>query len=832
MRIKSILLFLFTLTLSQVEAQFGPDVDYGLPTEYTIENITVTGAIHFDERAIILLSELERGQKIKVPGDDISKAIKKLWDQKLFSEVAIDATQIRGDKIFLDIRVKERPRLAGYSPFGVKKSEWEKVREHLDLYSGRIVTENLIRNTEIVVRNFFVDKGYRNIKVVIDQVVDTTKTNAVILNIRINKGQKVKIGKIEIEGNETLSDGKIRRLLKDTKAVNPIRFWKSSKYIESNLRKEKTTIIDKLNDKGYRDARIVSDSVYPISDNRIGIKLNIEEGKQYYFRNITWIGNSKYSSGFLDTILGIKKGDVYNQGQLESRLYMSQTGLDISSLYMDNGYLFFNITPVEVRVENDSIDFEMRITEGKQARVKNVTIRGNTKTNDHVIRREIRTRPGDLFSRNDIIRTQRELSQLGYFNPEKFGVNPVPNPVEGTVDIEYTVEERPSDQVELSGGWGAGRVIGTLGLSFNNFSVRKFFKKGAWQPLPSGDGQQLSLRAQSTGFFYQGYNFSFTEPWLGGKKPNSLSVNVYHTFSSRDNLRRNDPNKSSLKITGMGIGFGKRLKWPDDYFNLYVEFPSYQYYDLQNYVGVFTFSQGYVNNLAMRFSFSRNSQSQPIFPTSGSVLTFSGKITPPYSYFNNKDYSDISDQDRFKWLEYNKWKFTTAHYTSLNKNAKRKLVLAAKTGFGLLLPWNKMVGDSPFERFKLGGSGLSGMNFIFGQEIIALRGYEDGSLSRPVGDMLIAKYTIELRYPLSLNPNATVYILGFAEAGNTWQKIKNFDPFAVKRSAGAGVRIFLPMFGLLGLDYGWGFDRIDNDPFSKVPNGRFAFTIGMNLGEL
>lgn len=826
-----VLIALPIVSFGQVLPLGGTEIDYGNPKEYIIENITVTGAFHFEEKAIILLSELERGQKIKVPGDDITKAIKKLWDQKLFSDVAIDATQIRGDKIFLDIRVKERPRLAGYKPVGIKKSEWEKVKENLDLYAGRIVTDNLLSTTKNTVVAYFKEKGHLNATVDITEVRDTQKlNNAVVLVIRVNKGPKVKIKEILVEGNESLSDRKVKGLLKDTKEEHWWRFWKVSKYVESNLRGEKDKVIAKLNDKGYRDAYIVSDSIYKIDPGHIGIKLTVNEGKKYYFRNITWVGNSQYRTGYLDTLLGIKKGDIYNQSVLESRLFMSANGNDISSLYMDNGFLFFSVTPVEIRVENDSIDFEMRIVEGKQARVRNITIKGNTKTNDHVIRREIRTKPGELFSRNDIIRTQRELSQLGYFDPEKFGVNPVPNPYDGTVDIEYTVEERPSDQVELSGGWGAGRVIGTLGLSFNNFSIKKLFKKGAWQPLPAGDGQQLSVRAQSTGTYYQGYNFSFTEPWLGGKKPNSLSVNVYHTYSSRDNLKRSDPEKQRLMITGASVGFGKRLKWPDDYFSVYLEAPSYQYYDLKNYQGVFTFTDGYVNNFAARFTLSRNSVDQPLYPRQGSTITFTGKFTPPYSFFNGKDYSTVTDQERYKWLEFNKWKFTTSHFISLDK--KKKLVLNARTGFGFLLPWNKKVGDSPFERFKLGGSGLSGMNFIFGQEIIALRGYSDGIVSQSVGDMMIAKYVLELRYPLSLNPNATVYMLGFAEAGNTWQKIKDFDPFNVKRAAGVGVRIYLPMFGLLGLDYGWGFDKVDRDPSFRPGSGQFFFTIGMNLGEL
>ena len=837
MRYSKQLLVLFFLLPFAAIAQIvdkvggGNEINYAYPQEYTIENITVTGAVHFNDRAIILLSELERGQKIKIPGSEISKAIKKLWDQNLFSEVSIDASSIRGDKIFLDIKVKERPRLSGFKPRGMRKNEWEKVNEVVDLYRGRIVTDNLVSIAKNQVRAYFVDKGYHHAQVFITEEKDTVETNnGVYLIIKVDKGSKVKIGTITIEGVTSIKEGKLKRLLKDTKEAKWWRFWKTSKYVESNFRTEKQSIIDELNNQGLRDANIVYDSVYNESGDRLGIKIKIEEGHKYYFRNITWVGNSLYTSGRLDTILGIKSGEVYNQALLDSRLFMSPNSTDVTSLYMDNGYLFFNVSPVEIRVEGDSIDFEMRIMEGKQARVKNVIIRGNTKTNEHVIRREIRTVPGELFSRNDIIRTQRELAQLGYFDPEKFGINPIPNPYEGTVDIEYTVEEKPSDQVELSGGWGAGRIIGTLGLSFNNFSLKKMFTKGAWQPLPSGDGQKFSIRAQSTGTFYQGYNLSFTEPWLGGKKPNSLSFNAYHTYSSRDNLARKDENKSQLKISGASIGFGKRLKWPDDYFNIYIEAPSYQYYDLQNYSGVFTFSDGYVNNLAARFSISRNSVDQPLYPRTGSNITFSVKATPPYSAFNNKDYADISDQERYKWLEYHKWKFTTSHFMTLSKN--KKLVLNARTGFGLMLPYNKAVGDSPFERFKLGGSGLSGINFIFGQEIIALRGYDDGALSAGVGDMLIAKYTLELRYPISLNPNATVYMLGFAEAGNTWQNIKDFDPFKVKRAAGLGVRIYLPMFGLLGLDYGWGFDKLENNPQFVPGTGQFFFTIGMNLGEL
>jgi outer membrane protein insertion porin family len=600
-------------------------------------------------------------------------------------------------------------------------------------------------------------------------------------------------------------------------------------------------LVSLFTDKGLRDAQIVSDTVYDSGKGRLMIKIVIDEGKQYYFGDITWVGNSKYRSTYLgDTIVDIKKGDPFSQGTLDSKLFMNPNGSDVTSLYMDNGFLFFNVDPVEKRIYNDTIDYEMRISEGKVARVRHVIIKGNVKTNDHVIRREIRTKPGDLFNRNDIIRTQRELSQLNLFDPEKFGINPMPDPATGTVDIEYTVEEKPSDQVELSGGWGGGRVIGTVGLVFNNFSARKLFRKGAWQPLPAGDGQQLSLRAQSNGFYYQGYNFSFVEPWMFGKKANSFSINGYYTVQS-NGVKRSDPERKDLKVKGVSVGFGKRLKWPDDFFSTYKEV-SFQYYDLNNYGGIFSFSNGYSNNLSFRYTLSRNSIDQPLYPRNGSNITLSLRFTPPYSLLFRKDidFTKASDQEKYKWLEYHKWKFTTSHFISLSQD--KKLVLNIRTGFGFLFSYNKNYGSSPFERFYLGGSGLQGLNFIFAREIVALRGYDDNAVAQSIGGLFVSKYTMELRYPLSLNPNATIYGLAFTEAGNTWNDLKKFNPFQVKRAAGVGVRIFLPMFGLLGLDYGWSFDQLDAgqagqvqqffDMGNKGVRGQFHFTIGMNLGEL
>jgi outer membrane protein insertion porin family len=579
------------------------------------------------------------------------------------------------------------------------------------------------------------------------------------------------------------------------------------------------------------------------------IDLTIDEGQKYYFGDIEWIGNTKFRSSFLDTVLGIKKGDLYNKELLDMRLFMSQDGRDISSLYMDRGYLFFQVIPVEMNVEAHHINYQMRIIEGKEARVKRVIIKGNTKTNDYVIRREIRTKPGDLFNRNDIIRTQRELAQLGYFNEQAFQVNPIPNPQDGTVDIEYVVEEKSSDQIELSGGYGGtgidgrGRIIGTLGLTFNNFSTKNFFKKGAWTPLPGGDGQRISIRAQTNGKFYRGYNFSFTEPWLGGKKPNSLTVWGNWTLLGNGYAPQSD-NFSGLRIGGAGVGLGRRKKFPDDWFQAYYEL-SYQQYFVQDYTQFGLFTDGTSNDFAFKYVLQRNSVSSPIYPQGGANIKFSAKATLPYSLWDGvEDYSSLASEELFKTLEYYKFKLTGEWYFPLTPD--KKLILMPRFGFGFMGSYNQSKGLTPFERFYLGGSGLTGVNQIGGQEIIALRGYEDSDLNSPEGDPLIAKYTLELRYPISLNPQATFFVLGFAEAGNTFPTFKDFNPLNVKRAAGVGIRVFLPMFGMLGLDYGWGFDELDSwsKGFNTAVGGfndsirtkgyytKLNFTIGMNLGEL
>ena len=819
------------------QVQLGNDeveLNTSVQVEYEIGGIVVDGTDYLDKNVIILSSGLAVGDKLFVPGETITRAIKNLWGLNLFSDISISATKVTGKLIFLSINVEERPRLTKFSFKGIKKGDADDIREKIKLNRGKIVTDNLIVTSVNTIKDFYVDKGYLQAEVKVIQERDTSSQNGVTLIFKIDKNKKVKIEKIIFEGNKSIEARKLKRTMKETKEKHWYNIFKASKYIEENYEDDKQKIITKYNAKGYRDAQIAFDTIYTSNPGLISIKIRIDEGAKYYFRNIQWVGNSKHSTTELNSILAIKKGDVYSQAVLDARLYMSQDSRDITSLYMDDGYLFFQIQPVEVLVENDSIDIEMRIYEGKQATINKVTVIGNTKTNDKVILREIRTKPGQLFSRADIIRTQRELAQLRYFNPEKLGVNPKPNPVDGTVDIEYVVEEQASDQLELSGGWGAGRLIGTLGVSFNNFSARNMFKSSAWRPVPAGDGQALSVRAQTTGRFYSSLSASFTEPWLGGKKPNSFSTTIYHNRQNQTGLKVSDPLRQTLFITGISFGLGKRLRKPDDYFTLFQEL-NIANYQLHNFRGTFTFRDGPALNASYKVALSRNSIDGPIYPRSGSQVTTSLQFTPPYSKLRNSalnvpDYYTRESSD-LRLVEYYKYKFTTAWYLPLDRS--KKLVMMAKLGFAYLGAYTKSIGYSPFERFYLGGSGLTGFA-LDGREIIALRGYQDQSVGNTLGtgSVVVNKYSLELRYPLSLNPSATIYILGFADAGNAWVDYKKYSPFNVVRGAGAGVRVFLPMFGLLGLDYGWGFDKVDNRSNNGGGKGQFHFTIGANIGDL
>lgn len=838
--------FIFTLWCLGAFAQ-QDSVNYAAPKNYIIGGITPKGNLYTDGNIIRLLSGLMAGDKITIPGDKITDAIKALWKQGLFENIKIYQEKVIGKDVFLIIEVTERPRLSKFIFTGdkVKKSDADDIRNKVRLIREKVVTDYTIGYVKNIVRDFYVNKGYYNTVVTITSEPDRlAKTPHVILNINVNKDSKVRIQDLTFHGNTIIKTGKLRRKMKDSKPYRKWNIFNSGKYLEDNVAKDLPNIIEKYNTKGYRDARIVKDTAYFVKKNRVAIDVYIEEGHKFYFGNFKWFGNTKYRSGQLDTLLNIKKGDVFNQAQLEQKLFMNPNGLDVSSLYMDDGYLFFQVTPREANIHNDTIDFDIQMYEGKQAIINKVTVKGNDKTNDHVIYRELRTRPGQLFRRSDIIRSQRELAQLGYFDPEKMGVQPTPNPADGTVDIEYTVAEKPNDQITLSGGWGGGRVIGTLGVTFNNFSTRNFFKKESWKPLPTGDGQRLSISAQTNGVYYQSYNLSFTEPWLGGRKPNSLTVSAFHSsFSNGIKKTMKDPETgakvvnpltSTMDIWGGTVGFGKRMKWPDDFFSLYVS-GNYNYYELYKYT-YFILPTGYANDFNLSTNISRNSVDAPIFPKNGSNLVFHGQWTPPYSLFNHKSYTDLTLDERYRFLEYQKYKFTAEWFTQLtNKRAAegkeaRNLVLRTKIGFGFLGWYNKDVGVSPFERFYLGGSGLSGFQNFVAREIIALRGYQDNSLSSAQGDPICSRYTMELRYPITLNPQATIFVLGFAEAGNSWSTYKSYNPFQVKRSAGVGLRIFLPMFGLLGLDYGWNMDVGPSDP--TLYKGHFHFTIGAQLGEL
>lgn len=825
----------------------GLEINYKTPKEYTIGPIQVIGAENYDPNAIRLVAGLRQGQKITIPGQQIADAISNLWREGLFSDVQIYAEKEIAGVIYLIIQVAPRNKLAKYRFEGVNKREADKIREEIDLFTGKTISENLVFQTKSKIIGYFREEGFYAAKVEIKRTPDNIMNNSEIFVIQIDKGKRVGIKEINIAGNESLSDGKLRRAMKDTKQKAFWRVFKRSKFTESSYERDKLAMLGRFNEVGLRDATITYDTIFLKDKKNLIINITIDEGEKYYFGDITWLGNSKFRSSLLDTVLGIKRGDIYNKSLLEERLRMSPDGRDISSLYMDRGYLFFDVNPVEIDLVNNHISYEMRIHEGKEARIGTVTVRGNTKTNDYVILREIRTKPGDLFNRNDIIRTQRELAQLGYFNEQAFQVNPMPNPQDGTVDIEYVVEEKSSDQIELSGGYGGRNfvtdrpmIIGTLGLTFNNFSLRNIFKEGAWSPLPAGDGQRLSLRAQTNGRYYQGYTFSFTEPWMGGKKPNSFSLWLNHTALGNGHLRKH-ADYSGMGITGLGVAFGRRKKFPDDYFSESIEL-AYQYYDVFDYAYFDLFNNGYSNDISLKYTIQRNSISSPIYPQSGSTITFSAKSTLPYSYFDGvDDYSTQTSQERFKYLEYYKLKLSGEWYFPLTND--KKLVLRPRIGFGYMGAYTASKGISPFERFYLGGSGLTGVNQIGGREVIALRGYEDASISSSAGDPIAAKYTLELRYPISLNPSATFYVLAFAEAGNSYPSFKYFNPFNVKRSVGAGIRVFLPMFGMLGIDYGFGFDRLDpwatgfggpSDAgiLDKGYYGNLTFTIGMNLGDL
>lgn len=834
---------------------------------YEIGGITVSGAQYLDKDLLLAVAGLKVGDKLHLPGDDgIARAIRQLWKQDLFADVRVDITRIVGDKVFLDLVVQERPKLSGKYFKGVRKSEATELNEKVNLRVSRVVTDAVKKEAIVRIRKYYVEKGFGKVKVSVTERRDSNKVNSVILTFHIAKGPKTHINQINISGNEAATEQRLKRTFHGTKEMSRLtlhptddasvygkvgqsasEYWKSlsflspsktlealspyfrfklftgSKYNERKYEEDKQSLITYYNSLGYRDAAIVADTVYPVRNGNLNVDLKVNEGNRYYFGDVTWRGNTKYTDQELDRILGIHKGDVYNAELLDKRLGRQVSpdgGEDISSLYMDDGYLFFNIDPVEASIVNDTINYEMRITEGSQATIGQVNIFGNDRTNEHVIRRELRTVPGNKFSRADLIRSQREIANLGFFDQEKIGILPKPHPENGTVDIDYTVVEKSSDQLQLSAGFGGGvNFYGNVGIAFSNFSIRNIFKPKYWDPLPVGDGQKFSINYQSNGPLYNSFNTSFTEPWLGGKKPNALSVSfVYSRYSTATTA--DEASTSYLRQLGGGVSLSSRLKWPDDNFVLTYGV-NYQNYLLKNYTLVDTFNNGYSNNLYFRLVLARYTVDQPLYPRSGSDISFTFQFTPPYSAFReDRDYASETDAQRYKFIEYHKYRFKADWYQRIVGN----LVFKLSTKYGFMGYYNKNIGFSPFERFQLGGDGLSGQSYFIGRDIISQRGYEVYAPDATIFN----KYTAEVRYPFSLAPTSTIYGLAFFDAANAWSSFKTYNPFKLNRDVGLGVRIFLPMFGLLGLDYGIGLDRYD--PAKGVTSfkdmSKFTFMLG------
>ncbi len=881
-----------TVPLPTKPAEISP-WSLGNPQQYEIADIAVSGTEFLDKSLLLSLSGLNVGDKVVLPGDHFAKAIQALWGQRLFSNIAIYITKIEDSKIWLEITLVEKPRMSNFFWKGIKKTEGDEITTKAGLRKGSVVTEAMQQNTYNVIRKFYADKGFRNVSMRMDIRKDPAPAvNSATVYFIVDKGHKVKVNDINIVSNYNVADNTIKKKMKGTKELSRFTlypdnanawvdsmattdtYWQdmgylsatrtlekldpyfrfhlfsSAKFNDSKYEEDKEKIIAYYNSKGHRDFQIVDDTLYNNAKGNLNIEMKVDEGKKYYFGNITWRGNTVYSDTILSRAMGIKKGDVYNLELLNKRLGTppGPEGGDVSSLYMDDGYLFFQVDPMEVGIRGDTIDFEIRMQEGPQATIKDIRIAGNEKTNEHVIRRELRTMPGDKFSRQNLIRSQREISQLGFFNPETIGINPVPNVQEGTVDIDYKVEERANDQLELSAGWGGYiGLTGTLGVTFNNFSLRNIFRKETWDPLPSGDGQKLSVRISSNGKAYRSYNFSFTEPWLGGKKRNPFSVNFYSTYQNPNAFAEyyNMPVANGgayFRVLGGSVSIGKQLKWPDDFFSIMYSV-NYQRYKLKdfNYFGMEGFDNGTANNLSLRITLARSSVDQQIFPRSGSSFMLFGQFTPPYSVLNpDKDYKSQPISEQFKFIEYQKYRMNAEWYVPLSRprgSDNKSLVLKVAAKFGYVSSYNSRTTLSPFGRFELGGDGLS--NFaVYDRDIISQRGYPVYYTSNPKlnpesgappggysGFTMFNKYVVELRYPFSLNPSSTIFGLMFLEAANGYRDIKEYDPFRLRRSVGLGARFYLPMFGLLGFDYGIGLDRLTSDGGLKNA-AKFTFMLG------
>lgn len=840
----------------------------GTSKRYEIADIKVTGIKNYEDYVLIGISGLAVGQTITVPGDDITGAIKRYWRHGLFSDVKISADKIVGDKIYLHIELKQRPRITDIHFHGVKKSEREDLQAKLGLVKGSQITPNLIDRAKLIIKKHFDEKGFKNAEVNIIETEDKEHEDQVYVNVNIDKKEKVKVHLITIDGNEILSDKKLKRIMKKTNEKGKlVNLFRTKKFINEKYEEDKQKIIDKYNELGYRDAIILVDSVSPYDDKTVNVYMKINEGNKYYLRDITWVGNTVYQSDLLNEQLRMKSGDVYNQKLLNDRVSNDEDA--IGNNYYNHGYVFFHLDPVEVNIDGDSIDLEMRIVEGPQASISHVRINGNDRLYENVVRRELRTRPGDLFSKEALERSYREIAQMGHFNPENIKPDIRPDATNGTVDINWELESKANDQVEFSAGWGQTGVIGKLSLKFTNFSFANLFRKNKNYRgfLPQGDGQTLTISGQTNGRYYQSYSVSFMDPWFGGKRPNSFSVstffskqtdvssqyynsaymnNYYNYLSGFGNYSGGyydnyesyyDPDKS-IKMFGVSVGWGKRLRWPDDYFTLSAEL-SYQRFMLKDWSYLYIMlnngqymNTGNCNSLSLNLTLSRNSTDNPIFPRYGSEFSASLSITPPYSLFSKKDYATYGKDNykdaasMYKWIEYHKWKFKAKTYTAL-MDIKKCPVIMTRTEFGILGHFNKYK-RSPFETFYMGGDGMSGYSYNYASETIALRGYENGALT-PYGEEGYAYVRLgaELRYPLMLENSTSIYALGFLEAGNAWKEVSKFNPFKLKRSAGVGVRIFLPMIGMMGIDWAYGFDKINGS--TQYSGSQFHFIIGQEF---
>lgn len=892
MQHKKIFFFFILLICSQIsfaqntnksDTIYNFEIDYSAPKQYTVAGIDVIGAENYEDFVLITFSGLEVGKTISIPGDDITNAVKKFWQQSLFSEIKIYPEKAIDDKVWLIIQLKPRPKVSEINYKGVKKSEKEDIDKRIGLIKDKQITPSMSDRAEILIKKYLDEKGFANADVNVLQRDDPAKKEYVIVDVEIDKKLKTKVHKVYITGNNALTNTQIDRTMKKTNDGSIWNILRSRKFVKTSYEEDKAAIIEKYNEIGYRDAFITSDSVVAFDEKSVDVHIKVDEGKKYYFRDIKWVGNTLYPHDYLSAILNIKKGDIYNHKLLIDKLEADENEA-VSKLYRDRGYLFFRIDPVETAIDGDSIDFEVRLSEGKPATINEITISGNDRVYEHVVRRELRTKPGDLYSQNDFIRSLREISQMGHFDPEQLmkdaqegGINPDPD--NGTVDLNYKVTTKSSDQVQLSAGWGAAGLVGSLGFKFSNFAIQNLFNKDMYRIVPQGEGQTFSINAQTNGKYYTSASLSFLEPWLGGKRPNSLSVSLYYTstsdmsdryysnlasmsssyyynpYSSYSNSYGNssyynsmnygtevDPTKY-FRTIGLSVGYGKRLSWPDDYFTFYGEL-SFQRFMLNNWnreIGL-PFASGISNNFSINLTVGRNSTDSPLFTRSGTNYSFGLQLTPPYSLFRakNTDYANMSTADKYKVLEYHKWKFSAKNFIPLMPAVTKTPVLMTRAEFAYIGYYNKYL-RTPFGTYMFGGDGMTGYAG-YATEYIAMRGYETGRLTpyeygidSSTGEKVVVKqaaylynkYTMELRVPISLEQNATIWALGFLEAGNAFNSIKDFNPFDLKRTAGLGVRIVLPMFGMMGIDWGYGFDKQTGD--TKRHGSQFHFVLGQEL---